>query len=398
MRRSAIRPIRATRSEHYRSDVLSFVRSLWRLPAPSEARGPHRVDLALVVLFGVQAVLQVVLNDRELAWRWLSLAAVLVWLPTLFIRRTHPLVPPAVFAASASVLAVTGAVSGTYPTDLDAGVVALVIPYSLARWARGRDAVLGLALFLTVAGTALVAQQLSTGDRIGGTAVVVTSAALGAAVRSRAMLQARQLDDVRTRERERLARDLHDTVAHHLTAIAITAQAGLAVADTRPGAATDALRRIDEEATRTLAETRTVLRMLRTQDEAPARPLDDLAGLASSDGPGPRVEVDVVEGLQLSPTMAAALHRIAQEAVANARRHAIDATLVRVVVNSKGSDIVLTVVNDGRTSTSSGQGFGILGMTERAELLGGRLEAGPANGGGWQVTAVLPGDAVRDDR
>lgn len=378
--------------------MTTLLRSLWSLPAPPGARTPTRVNLGLVVLFGVQGVLEATVTRPDLPWRWLSLATFLVWLPTLVVRRTHPLVPPAVFAATSAVLAVAGLVSGTLPGDLDAGIVALVIPFSLTRWARGRDAVLGLALFLLVAGPSLLRHDLAAGDRVGGAAVVITATALGAAFRSRSLLQARQLDDVRTMERERLARDLHDTVAHHLTAIAITAQAGLAVADTRPGAAADALRRIDEEATRTLAETRSVLRMLRTQDEMPARPLDDLAGLASSDGPGPPVEVHLAEGLELSPTVAAALHRIAQEAVANARRHAVGATLVRVVVNTKGSDIVLTVVNDGRTSTSSGEGFGILGMTERAELLGGHLEVGPANGGGWQVTAVLPVEPGRDAR
>lgn len=253
-----------------------------------------------------------------------------------------------------------------------------------------------VSLFLLVAGTSLVTQELVPADRIGGVAVVVTAAAVGAVLRARAMLRTRQLDDVRQLERERLARDLHDTVAHHLTAIAITAQAGLAVADRRPEAATDALRRIDDEATRTLAETRKVLRMLRTEDAAaPERPLDDLAGLASAGGPGPAVEVEVGDGLGLSPTVAAAVHRIAQEAVVNARRHAQDATIVRVRVDRRDSDVELTVTDDGRHATRSEQGFGIVGMTERAALLGGRLEAGPSPTGGWTVTAVLPAEVRR---
>ena len=268
-----------------------------------------------------------------------------------------------------------------------------MIPFSLARWASGRDAVLGLALFLLVAGSALIAQDLSVGDRLGGSAVVITSVALGAAFRSRALLQSRQLDTVRQLEREALARDLHDTVAHHLTAIAITAQAGLAVADTRPEAAREALRRIDEEATRTLAETRKVLRMLRAAEQAPDRPLDDLAGLAADDG-RPRVEVHLDDDLDLSPTVAAAVQRIATEAVANARRHAVGATLVRVSVTAQPDLVEVTVTDDGHAGASDGDGFGIIGMTERAELVGGRLTAGPASGGGWRVSALLP----RDDR
>ena len=274
--------------------------------------------------------------------------------------------------------------------------MALLIPYCLARWARGEDAVMGLFLFLVIAGSSLVLQDLPAADRIGGTAVIVAAVALGAAVRARSLLRTRQLDDVRRGERERLARDLHDTVAHHLTAIAISAQAGLAVAGRDPAAATDALRRIDEEATRTLAETRKVLRLLRTDEPAPERPLADLRGLASG-GPGPVVAVTVDDDLDdLSPTVAAALQRIAQEAVANSRRHARDATLVQVRVTREEDGVQLEVTDDGRGSSGSGDGFGIVGMTERAVLLGGRLEAGSlAPLAGWRVTATLPLEEAR---
>lgn len=374
--------------------MLTLARSLWRLPAPPDVRPPGRIDYVFVALVGVLAVVEVTVLRPDLDRPWLSLASFLVWLPTLLVRRTRPLLMAATFAVVSSALVVVGWTSGVAPTDLNTAVVGLLIPYSLTRWANGRDAVVGLALFLLVAGTSLITQYLVPADRIGGAAVVVAAAAIGAALRTRAMLRTRQLDDVRQLERERLARDLHDTVAHHLTAIAITAQAGLAVADSRPDAATDALRRIDEEATRTLAETRKVLRMLRTEDEAPERPLDDLAGLAAPAGPGPAVEVVIADGLELAPTVAAAVQRIAREAVANARRHAQGATIVRVNVDQKLDQVELTVTDDGRPTTASGPGFGVLGMTERAELLGGRLAAGPTNGG-WRVTALLPAGDVQ---
>lgn len=379
----------------------TLVRSAWRLPAPPDARPAGPADYALVAIVGAMGVVEVALLRPDMDRRWLALVAFLVWLPGLLVRRTRPLLLAVAFTVASTLLVVLARIGGAAtPDDVNTAVVALLIPYSLTRWARGRDAVIGLALFLLVATISLITQDLAATDRIGGASVVIASAAIGAVLRARALLHSRQLDDVRTMERERLARDLHDTVAHHLTAIAITAQAGLAVAATRPEAAADALRRIDEEATRTLAETRTVLRMLRSQDEVPTRPLDDLAGLASSDGPGPRVEVRVADGVDLSPTVAAAVHRIAQEAVANARRHGVDTTSVRVSVNKEHSDVVLTVTNDGRTSARSTEGFGILGlgilgMAERAALLGGHLEAGPAPGGGWKVTAVLPGHDER---
>jgi signal transduction histidine kinase len=392
---SAIRPIRRAISAHYRSRVRTVLRQLWRLPAPADARPAARWEAVAVAVLAVLAVLEVAVWQPELAWRWVSLTIFLVWLPTLLVRRTRPLLMAGVFAVVATVPLTIGFMDGTAPEDLGTAVVGLLIPYSLTRWAGGRDLVIGLGLFLLVAATSLVTLPLEPADRIGGSAVIVAAAAIGVAVRARSLLRGRQLEDVRRDERERLARDLHDTVAHHLTAIAISAQAGLAVADSQPGATKDALRRIDSEATRTLAETRRVVRMLRTADEAPDRPLDDMAGLAAAVGPGPVVEVSLDDRLELSPTVAAALHRIAQEAVANARRHAADVTEVRVEVTTRGDDLELTVTDDGAPVPRRASGFGILGMTERAALLGGTLEAGPAEPRGWRVRAVLPMEDVR---
>ena len=389
---SVIRPIRGPSPGHYGSGVLTLVRQLWRLPAPADARGPGRLDLALVAGAGMLAVVEVLVRP-DMAWRWLSLGLFLAWLPTLLVRRTRPIVMVVAFSVTVLVEHLTAwTTDRPPPDDLNTALVALLIPYSLTRWASGRNAVVGLSLFLVVAVTSLLSQDLPAADRLGGSAVVVAAVAIGATMRTRSMLRSRQLDDVRRDERERLARDLHDTVAHHLTAIAITSQAGLAVAEARPAAAEDALRRIDTEATRALAETRKVLRMLRSDDEAPDRPLDDLAALATDDGHAPRVEVVVADGLDLSPTVAAAVHRIAQEAVSNARRHAAGATHVRVEVDGTHDLVHLTVTDDGRPTTASGEGYGIVGMTERAQLVGGRLSAGPAVGGGWQVSAVLPSD------
>ena len=379
------------------AQIRSVALSVWRLPAPPDARPAGRLDHAFVGVVAVLAVIEVAVLRPDLPLRWLSLAGFLVWLPTLLVRRTRPMLTVTVFGAVILALLVVSRVTdGAPPGDLNTAIVALLIPYSLARWARGEDAVMGLLLFLLIAGGSLVSQDLPAADRIGGTAVIVAAVALGATVRARSMLHTRQLDDVRRGERERLARDLHDTVAHHLTAIAISAQAGLAVAGRDPAAATDALRRIDEEATRTLAETRKVLRLLRTDEEAPDRPLADLRGLASG-GPGPVVAVAVDDDLDdLSPTVAAALQRIAQEAVANSRRHARDATFVQVRVTRRGGRRAAR--RDRRRDGArrgSGDGFGIVGMTERATLLGGasRPVAAPLGAGGSLPT--LPREEAR---
>jgi signal transduction histidine kinase len=375
--------------------MLTSVRSLWRLPAPAGATPAGRIERLLLAAVALGAVAEVMLRE-DLTGRWVELASFLVWLPTLLWMRTRPLLPAVVFAGVNLGVLVGQWAGGPRPEDLGTAVVGLLIPWSLARWAGGRDLVVGLGLFLLVAATSLVSQDLVLADRLGGTGVVVAAIAVGAAGRNRAQLRTRQLDDVRQQERERLARDLHDTVAHHLTAIAISAQAGLAVADQDPAAARDALRRIDEEATRTLAETRSVVRVLRTDDEAPERPVTDLAALADPALPGPTVDVDVATGLEeLPPTVTAAVHRIAQEAVANARRHARDATVVRVALSARGEDVELTVTDDGRATGHPAAGFGIVGMTERAALLGGTLEAGPHHPHGWRVSAVLPKEDPR---
>ena len=221
-------------------------------------------------------------------------------------------------------------------------------------------------------------------------------AALGAAVRYQTTARLRELDQVKLREREQLARELHDTVAHHVSAIAIRAQAGRVVAPSDPGAAVDALNVIEEEASRTLAELRGMVGVLRESEEpdlAPQRGLADLEGLAHRVGDRPRVEVHLSGDLDdLGPSVQAAIYRIAQESITNAVRHARHATRISVGVAGDHDCVRLTVRDDGDTSSAGriSAGYGLVGMTERATLLGGTLEAGPSPDSGWAVNAVLP--------
>ncbi|MFC7480182.1 sensor histidine kinase [Luedemannella flava] len=196
-------------------------------------------------------------------------------------------------------------------------------------------------------------------------------------------------------ERARIARDLHDTVAHHVSAIAIRAQAGLAVAPGRPEAATEALRVIEAEASRTLAEMRAMVRALRGDVPAQRSPgprVEDLRQLAAAPG-GPPVDIELIGDLaDLPAPVGAAIYRLAQESVTNARRHARHATRIAVRVAADDAEVRLRVTDDGDagTSRSTAPGYGLLGMTERAGLLGGTCEAGPNPDRGWTVTAVLP--------
>ena len=134
------------------------------------------------------------------------------------------------------------------------------------------------------------------GDAVGGFVVLSLAEVLGLTVRLATGAQHRARHDVRVREREQLARELHDTVAHHVSAIVVRAQAGRVVAATRPEAAAEALEVIEGEAIRTLAELRTLVAALREDADAeltPQQGLADLGRLAAATGGAPAVEVTV---------------------------------------------------------------------------------------------------------
>ncbi|MEO6628750.1 MAG: ATP-binding protein, partial [Aquihabitans sp.] len=185
--------------------------------------------------------------------------------------------------------------------------------------------------------------------------------------------------------------------AHHVSAIAVRAQAGRVVASTDPTAALDALVVIEEEASRTLAEMRTMVGALRhgkEPDLAPQRGVADIEHLANDPGDRPQVAVELSGDLDgLLPSVDTALYRLAQESITNAIRHARHATRVLVSVRGEPDCVRLTVGDDGDPGAfdpRSLSGYGLIGMAERAKLLGGTLEAGPNRNRGWTVHAVLP--------
>jgi signal transduction histidine kinase len=272
----------------------------------------------------------------------------------------------------------------------------LILPYALVRWASGRDVV--IAFFFILANWIF-------GDLVNGTAIgeILTSlvfllfpGSVGAAVRYRTSSRLRAVDQARLREREQLARELHDTIAHHVSAIAIRAQAGRVVGASDPSAAKDALMVIEGEASRALTEMRMMIGTLREGDEpalAPQQGIPDIAGLARLSGPSLLVDVELSGELDdVGPSVGAAVYRLAQESITNAVRHARHATTVNVSVTGDRTDVHLVVADDGEASLHGpgSTGYGLVGMAERAALLGGSFEAGPSTGRGWTVSAWLP--------
>ena len=137
----------------------------------------------------------------------------------------------------------------------------------------------GLAIILGAATIAFFINWTGVADAIGGSAVLASAFALGLSVRTQQGARERRLEQAKAEERVQLARELHDTVAHHVSAIAIQAQAGRALAATNPAASLEALEVIEVEASRTLAEMRAMVRVLRNQGPAHYTPQPGVADL-----------------------------------------------------------------------------------------------------------------------
>ncbi len=377
---------------------VNALKSLWAEPRPPHP--PVRVwrDWVLVAALVSWSVVEVMLRE-ETAWRPLVFTVSVVVALTLLWRRTHPLA--AVAVAFGTLIAFDVArVLAVDVTGLWSIAAVFVLPYSLFRWGAGREAAVGLGviivwLALTLAVTH-VAEPVGAAEIVAGYGFFLFSAALGTSLRYHAKARVRDIEQAKLRQRNQLARELHDTVGHHVSAIAIAAQAGRIAAASHPDRALAALETIEDAASRTLEEMRTMVRVLRDgaePDLAPQPGVADIGYLARSVGGWPRVDVELSGDLdRLNPSVGVALYRIAREAVTNAVRHARNATRVIIRVTDEGDQVRLTVHDDGEASATGHPilGYGLLGMTERATILGGNLRAGPAPEGGWSVDAVLP--------
>ena len=371
------------------------VRSLWAEPRAPDPPARVWLDWVLVGVLVPMAVLEASLRD-DVVWPAVSLMLALGLLFPILWRRTHPLAAVAVAFGAVIAVDIAALIDGVGPVGLYANGFVLLFPYSLFRWGSGREAVIGLAIIVTAGGLGIAADFTDVFEAVFGMAFLLFPAALGASVRYRTASWLREIDQVKLREREQLARELHDTVAHHVSAIAVRAQAGQVVAASHPSAAVDALEVIEEEASRTLAEMRIMVGALRDTEKAdlaPQRGVADIERLARSAGDSPRVDVTLAGGLdELRPSVEAAIYRLAQESITNAVRHARHATRIDVRVFGDDRSVHLTVSDDGEAGPSDRPppGYGIAGMAERAKLLGGTLTAGPDPGRGWTVDAVLP--------
>ncbi|MCH8563150.1 histidine kinase [Nesterenkonia sp. YGD6] len=370
------------------------LRSLWAEPRPANApdRGPR--DWALVAVLICWSLLEVVLR-QDLAPLPLLLLAVLAVLGPLLWRRTHPLVAVAISFGTLTIVDIVRILTGSQGGLLNSMSAVLILAYALFRWGSGREAARGLGVILLWLAITYLADPMSLAETVAGYAFFLFAAALGAAIRYRTKIHIRDIDQAKSREREQLARELHDTVAHHVSGITIQAQAGRANAASHPERAIEALATIEDAATRTLTELRAIVGVLRASQDtefAPQPGVAEVEQLATDGQTRPCVKVTLSgEFDDLSPAVGAAIYRLAQESITNARRHARHATQVTVAITGDADQVRLTIDDDG--SAAGGRapaGFGLVGMRERASLLGGTFHAGPAAERGWRVEVVLP--------
>jgi signal transduction histidine kinase len=334
----------------------------------------------------------------------------------LVARRRYPLLVWSVLWASVSLAAL---ISGEAPATLGVTVVLLIGSYSLAAYGSRRHALLGLVVAAGGIGISTLAGDGWSGQVVVGGSEVVEHASgtpllvgellvlwlVGTAVRIRrdaAALAARNgaLDRAAERavtaERARIAREMHDIVAHHLSVVVL--QAAGARASESPSLET--LEKIEHSGRQALTETRQLLDVLRgSAEDLELAPQPGIAALpalvASVRKAGLPVSLDIDTDLpQLPATVDVSTYRIVQEALTNTLKHAGPAS-ARVKIDCSDDVLAIEVQDDG-TGAPGGEsepvGHGLIGMRERVALLGGELHAGPEPGGGFALRAWIPLD------
>jgi signal transduction histidine kinase len=199
-------------------------------------------------------------------------------------------------------------------------------------------------------------------------------------------------------ERARIARELHDIVAHSVSVMVAQAGGAEEIVESAPERARDAMRSVRETGQQALVEMRRMVGLLRTSEEALAiHPQPTLAELetlvARARHAGLHVEVGVDGAPRpLPPGVDLSAYRIVQEALTNARKHGGAGATARVTVRWLPTGVELSIENDRTRASAGGGGHGLVGMRERTALYGGTLDAGPLPGGGFVVRALLPAE------
>jgi signal transduction histidine kinase len=342
--------------------------------------------------------------------RWPSIVLAVVAGAALVLRRTMPAAVLATTLAAAVAIVALG--------DDASGVPVLIALYTTAAVCELRVSLMALALTAATAATLSVLtvdapgrQTSATSGALIAAGLTIGSWALGAYAQTRLRylreLQGRAASAERERdqrariavqaERASIARELHDIVAHSVGVMLVGVRGARDVLRTSPDAADDTLARVERSGEQSLAELRRILALLREPEQsAESRPQPSLAELndlvASYREAGLPVRLELVgEPMPLPGGVELSLYRIVQEALTNTLKHS-NPSNVTVTLAFRDSRLELEVVDDGTPTTSGAAtiGQGLIGMRERVALLGGELQTGEREGGGFRVAAQLP--------
>jgi signal transduction histidine kinase len=387
------------------------------------ARGldPFIADGLLALLLSLVALVQVYAGRPLPGYRQPGIGSValalLDTLPLVWRRRAPLTVLGVVFVAT-----MVGELSAV---PYGNGLALLVALYTVAAGCQRRRSIPALALVtvgvlaLLTAGSIYAPQQVTPDYFVSNLLVLGASWAIGDSARTRRAYTAELEDRAERLEREReaataaaaanerarIARELHDVVAHHVSVMAVQAGAARRAMGTQPARAGAAVESIETTARLALTELRRLLGVLRREGQGDAGALTPQPGLGDLDAlleqaRAAGLAVDLaVEGDQrpLPAAVDLSAYRIVQEALTNTIKHA-RARRVTVTIERRPAELALTVADDGRGIADQAElaagGHGLVGMRERVALFGGRLEVGPRLGGGLRVSACLPLDPV----
>jgi signal transduction histidine kinase len=364
------------------------------------------IDVLVAGLLATSSVLATALGEEQhpsgAQWDAVRYAAILAACLALPLRRRNPMQALYLIAPATVVLVALG-------TRGPALITATAVVYSIAATTQRRSS---LRAGLVVVGGVVVGAMVAEGGPAWGSVlsllpVVVVGWLAGENTRVR-RVYARERADRALRavadERLRIARDLHDIVAHAMSVIAIRSGVARVVLDTQPDEVREALGIIEKTSKRALAEMRLLVGVLRESEDVPERSpapgLADLPDLIDQIGQaGVNVDLDI-DSEGDTPALPAGVdlsaYRIIQEALTNVVRHA-GPTTAHVTVRHRHDELEIQVVDDGapvgrpESLTPEGQGHGLVGMRERVNLFGGNLSAAPT-GSGFRVFASLPFD------
>jgi len=321
-------------------------------------------------------------------------------------RRTMPLFAAGLVASGLAIQTLAG------DAPVAGGFIAiLVVMYSVASYAELRPALAGGAMILAAAFIYPFVADTPFVDEVVNAFLLIGPWGLGRIRRMRAKYvesetvrvardHDQQIRDVIAQERGRIARDMHDIVAHGVSMMVLQSGAARQTMESDPAKSEELLLNVEDSGRQALEEMRLLLEVLKApssteSDAATSLTISSLSDLADrTSGTGTSMAY-TVEGDErpLSPGFEISVYRIAQEALTNAIRHG-EASHVDVIVTYGHDSVGLSISDDGKGSVYSnlvGGGNGLIGMKERAELFGGTVTAGPrTTGTGWMVAADLP--------